>query len=155
MQEQINEKSVALYIKAGKLTGQVLAKAIAATLRRMKNPKARHGKQSIKSLTRSGANLQSIEITDQNIKSFERVARKYGVDFALKKETGTERWLVLFKAKDADALTAAFQEFTAKTLGKKSEQKRPSLLGQLAKFKETAKNAPAKEKHKDHGGHEL
>ena len=51
---------MALYVKAGKLTGRVLAKALQAALRRMKNPKARHGKQSVKSLARQGASLQRI-----------------------------------------------------------------------------------------------
>ena len=148
---------MALYVKAGKLTGRVLAKALQAALRRMKNPKAKRGKQSVKSLARRGGSLQNIEITDSNIKSFERVARKYGVDFALKKDVlgDPPRWLVFFKAKDADALTAAFQEFTAKTLGRKREKVRPSLLAQLSKFKELAKGAPTREKHKDHGGHKL
>jgi hypothetical protein len=148
---------VALYVKAGKLTGRVLAKALQAALRRLRNPKAKAGKQSVKSLTRQGASLQSMEITDSNIKAFERSARKFGVDFALKRDAAAEppRYLVFFKAKDADALTAAFQDFIGRTLGKKNEKKRPSLLGQLAKFKELAKNAPAKEKHQNRGGHEL
>lgn len=86
MQEQVNEKSVALSVKAGKLTGRVLAKAMAAALRRMQNPKEKHGRQSIRSLTRRGASLQNIEVTDSNIRSFERVARKYRVDFSVKRD---------------------------------------------------------------------
>lgn len=76
------------------------------------------------------AGVSSIEITDSNIKSFERVARKYGVDFALKKDRTAQppRYLVFFKARDADALTAAFTEFSAKTV-KKTRQ--PSVLAQL------------------------
>lgn len=71
--------------------------------------------------------MTNIEITDGNIKSFERVARKYGVDYALKKDTSGERprYLVFFKARDADALTAAFKEYTAK--GVKREEQRPPL----------------------------
>ncbi len=63
-----------MYIKAGKLTDQVLAKALQAAMRRMRDPNAKHGKQSVKSLTRRGASLQNIEITDSNIKDFERSA---------------------------------------------------------------------------------
>ena len=65
-----------------------------------------------------GDGVQNIEITDKNIKSFERVARKYGVDFALKKDPEQGRYLVFFKARDADALNAAFAEYTAKTLNR-------------------------------------
>lgn len=40
--------------------------------------------------------MSNIEVTDGNIKSFERVARKYGVDFALKKDVSSQppRYLV-------------------------------------------------------------
>lgn len=72
--------------------------------------------------------MQNIEITDKNIKSFERVARKYGVDFALKKDPAQGKYLVFFKARDADALNAAFAEYAGKSLNR-SAQKKPSLLG--------------------------
>lgn len=84
--------------------------------------------------------MSNIEITDSNIKSFERVARKYGVDFALKKDRTTHppKYLVFFKARDADAMTAAFTEFSAKTVKK---AQRPSVLVQLRKFKELIKSS--------------
>ena len=62
--------------------------------------------------------ISNIEIKKENIKAFEHTAKKYGIDFALKKDT-TEtppRYLVFFKGRDADALTAAFKEFSAKKL---------------------------------------
>ena len=40
-----------------------------------------HGKTSVKKLVGEGVGVSSIEVTDGNIKSFERVARKYNVDF--------------------------------------------------------------------------
>lgn len=95
------------------------------------------GKQTIKELVGQNQGVSNIEITDKNIKDFERIARKYGVDFALKKDkTGDiPKYLVFFKARDADALTAAFQEYTAKTDRKKE---RPSVLKVLRRFKEQA-----------------
>ena len=97
------------------------------------------------------AGLSNIEITEGNIKAFEQTAKKYGIDFALKKDS-TEtppRYLVFFKGRDADALTAAFKEFSAKKLNK--EQK-PSIRKALATFREAAKQLNAnrqKTKHKD------
>ena len=43
-----------------------------------------------------------------NIKDFDRVARKYGIDYAVKKDTTEEipKYLVFFKARDGDALNA-------------------------------------------------
>ena len=60
---------------------------------------------------------------------------KYNIDFALKKDKSGEipKYLVFFKARDADALTAAFKEYTAKTDRKKEK---PSILKKLRRFKD-------------------
>lgn len=65
--------------------------------------------------------MSNIEVTESNIKGFDRVARKYGVDYAIKKDKSGEipKYLVFFKARDADALTAAFTEYS----GKKAKNK--------------------------------
>lgn len=158
MQDEVREKSVTLTVKVGKtgarLTADLLKWAIRQYMKQANSPKTPHGKQSVKQLVKQGAGVQNIEITDKNIKSFERVARKYGVDFALKKDPAEGKYLVFFKAKDADALNAAFAEYTAKTLNR--TKAKPSLLGQLNSFKEMVKNlANDKVKNRDKGGHEL
>lgn len=138
MQDEVRDRSVALTIKVGKtggrLTADLLKWAIRRYLAQSKSPKIHHGKQTVKQLVRQNAGVQNIEITDKNIKSFERVARKYGVDFALKKDPSEGKYLVFFKARDADALNSAFAEYTAKTVTR--GKKRPSLLAQLNHFKE-------------------
>jgi hypothetical protein len=59
VQEQVNERTVALSIKGAKLTGRLLAKAMQAFLKRARaSPKVKPGMQSVKSLTKSGASLQ-------------------------------------------------------------------------------------------------
>ena len=145
MQEEIENRTVALAISTGKLTGRTLQAAIRKLLADLKKnrdspPEIPHGKQSVKQLVKQGAGVSNIEVNDSNIKSFERVARKYGVDFALMKDTTGEKskHLVFFKARDADALTAAFTEFTAKIVKRET---RPSILAQLAKFKELIKKS--------------
>ena len=56
MQDEINEKTVALYIKTGKLTAEVLQKAIKKLLSQAKKELDRqaipHGKQTLKQLIR-------------------------------------------------------------------------------------------------------
>ena len=76
------------------------------------------GKQSLKQLMKQNAGVSNIEITEGNIKAFESTAKKYGIDFALKKDAteSPPRYLVFFKGRDADVLTAAFKEFSAKKL---------------------------------------
>ena len=153
IQEDINNRSVALSIKASKMTGQVLAKALLAALRKMqKGGGPKHGKQTVKQLAKHYAGLTNIEINDGNIKSFERVARKYGVDFALKQDRDTPpKWLVFFKARDADALTAAFNEFSRETLRR---ERKPSVLETVRGFMERTKNAVLERppKQRERGG---
>ena len=147
MQEEIENRSVTLIISGTKFTGRVLKAAIAKYLahrKEEKNAKARagpvvpHGRQTVKQLVGQNAGVSNMEITDSNIKSFDRVARKYGVDYAVKKDRSVSppKYLVFFKARDADALTAAFTEFTAKT---ENRAKRPSVLSRLRQFKEAVK----------------
>ena len=96
----------------------------------------------------------SIEVTDNNIKSFERVARKYNVDFAVKKDKTVEppKYMVFFKGKDADVITQAFKEFV-----KVNEKKcgRVSVKEKLAEFRELLgkdkKRERAREHQKDRG----
>lgn len=143
MQDEVREKSVVFVIRVGKtggkLTASMLKYAIEQYLKQQRNPRAPHGKQSVKSLVRQGAGVQNIEITDKNIRSFQSIARKYGVDYALKKDTSSQppRYLVFFKARDTDALTAAFREFSGKQL---KRNKKPSILVQLKKFQEQMVN---------------
>lgn len=142
MQEEVEQRTVTLAVNTSKMTANVLKSAISKYLAYRKEkakqgPVKPCGKQSVKQLVGQDQGVTNIEITDKNIKDFERIARKYGVDFALKKDrTGDiPKYLVFFKARDADALTAAFKEYTAKTDRKKE---RPSVLKKLRKFKEVA-----------------
>ena len=137
MQDEINEKVVALSIKGGKLTAATLQKAVKAMLAQMKkqHEKQPQGKQTLKQLAKQNAGLSNIEITEGNIKAFEHTAKKYGIDFALKKDATEQppRYLVFFKGRDADALTAAFREFSAKKL---TQEQKPSIRKVLVAFKE-------------------
>lgn len=158
MQDQINEKSIVLIIRGTKVTAKMLQKVMLKLLAEIKkqqqkgkNPNVPHGKQSIKKLVGQNVGVTNIEITNKNIKSFDRVARKYGVDYSLKKDSSClpPKYLVFFKTRDADALMAAFKEYTAMTLKK---QKKPSLLSALKKNIELVKNAVVdREKYKSKG----
>ena len=122
MQEQNSEKTVVLSVKTGKMTAKVLKSAVKAFLnsQRNKKPKIYKGKQSVKHLVQGGGELTSIEVTDKNIKSFDKTARKYGIDYALKKDCTEEppKYFVFFKAKNNDVLTMAFKEIAANELTK-------------------------------------
>lgn len=155
MQEEVNEKVIAFSIKTGKLTAEVLQKSMKLFLSQAKKQidkkKIPHGKQTLKQLAKQNAGVSNIEVTKDNIKAFENTAKKYGIDFALKKDAteSPPRYLVFFKGRDADVLTAAFKEFSAKKL---TQEKKPSIRKLLSTLKEAAqgKNAErAKVKNKD------
>ena len=139
MQEEITGKAVALIVDGTKMSEQMLEKALQKFLEAQKNksPKMHRGKQTLKQLAGQNAGLANIEISDRNIKAFTHVAKKYHVDFALKKDTTAEqpRYLVFFKSRDADAIKAAFQEFASR---KMSREEKPSIRERLAQAKEQA-----------------
>ena len=165
MQDEINSKVVALSIRMGaagaRLTAHALKEAMQkylaenerAKLQKAPADKTHHGKQTVGQLMEQNTGLTNIEVTDQNIKSFERIARKYNIDFALKKDKAASppRYLVFFKARDVDVMNAAFKEYSAKSLAK---SKKPSIRKALAKSQEQARKQQrerVKEKQKDRG----
>lgn len=160
MQDEVNEKTIALSIKATKLSAKLLQKAMKFMLSQMKKQLEKqampHGKQTLKQLMKQNAGVSNIEITDGNIKAFEGTAKKYGIDFALKKDNteSPPRYLVFFKGRDADALTAAFKEFSAKKL---TQEKKPSIRKLLSTMKEkaVAKNTERVKVNKKDRGIEL
>ena len=133
MQEEVEQRVVTLIVDCAKLTEQELRKALGKLLEQMKSRKQTpHGKMTVKELAAQNKGMQSIEVTDKNIGSFSRIARKYGIDFAPFKAKDKKRYLIFFKAQDTDAMTAAFQEYTAKVVGR---TERPSVLAKLARIK--------------------
>ena len=156
MQEDIENKVVVLIENCSKLTASELRRALEKVLSQVKNghsqklPKQEkevHGKMTVKELAAKDKGMQSIEVNDSNIGSFNRIARKYGIDFAPFKVKGENRYLVFFKAPDADAMTAAFTEYTQRQVRQASK---PSILQKLKHFKGLIKQ-PRKEKlrHKE------
>lgn len=145
MQDEVNTKVIALVVKGGRISADVLRKALKKFVEELEKaqktasqPKIYRGKQSVKHLVEQNAAISNIEVTDGNIKSFERTARKYGIDYALKKDTSEQppRYLVFFKGRDVDVMTQAFKEFSAKTVKQKDK---PSLRHKLYRHQEQSK----------------
>ena len=87
-------------MKASKLTARDLAYVLRAIGRKIaKHHRVKqtpHGKQSVKKLMAHGASASSIELSGDT-KLFDRVARKWNVDYAFYK-TGPDKYLLFFKA---------------------------------------------------------
>lgn len=133
MQEEVDSKTIALVINSAKLTGRLFIAAIRKFLEHNKNKTAviPHGKQTVKQLIGQNQGVTSIESNDPDIKAFDRVARKYGVDYAVKKvrdDDGKSKYIIFFKGRDNDAVTSAFKEYTVKSMEK---EKKPSIQKKL------------------------
>ena len=153
MQEEVENRTLTLIVSGTKFTGRLFKAAISKYMahRREKklekqrsrdSPVTPKGKQTVKQLIGQNQGVSNIEINDPSIRDFERIARKYGVDYAVKKDRSASppKYLIFFKARDADALTAAFTEYTGKKVKKAEKTERPSVLAKLAQFKELLKN---------------
>ena len=114
-------------MKASKLTARGLAYVLRAIGRKIaKHHRAKqtpHGKQSVKKLMAHGTSASSIEMSGDT-KLFDRVARKWNVDYAFYK-TGPDKYLSFFKAGQADAMTACFSEYSRKVLNKSKSRRIP------------------------------
>ena len=61
-----------------------------------------------------GDGVSNVEIKDDSIKVFERLARKNGIRYAVKKEKATDppTYYIFFKGKSAEVIEATLKEFT-------------------------------------------
>lgn len=161
MQEEVNDKTIALSVKTAKLTGTVLKVALQKFLSEMEKQKQKgkakaaqpkQGKQTMKQLMQKNTQITNIEVTDGNIKSFERVARKYGIDFSLKKDASENppKYIVFFKARDVDVMTAAFKEYTANDLKKRISRLCVNVLPK--QWRQSAKTRKGSDRKRRIGG---
>ena len=143
MQEDIENRTVALTVSASRLTGRVLAKVFEKAKDKIKekhnNAKTPHGRQSVKKLMNHNAATSSIPL-DGDTKLFDRVARKFNVDYSFHK-TEPGKYLLLFKSAQADAITACFSEYT-KLFMARGKSRRPGIREQLSRFTERIREQP-------------
>ncbi|MCL2853362.1 MAG: PcfB family protein [Defluviitaleaceae bacterium] len=156
LQEDVEQRSVVLATNCTKMTARVLASLMRVALNKIQRARDApvEGKQSLHQLAKSGT-LQDIEISNDNIKAFEPYARKFGISYALQRDdTETPpKWMVFFRSKDTALMTAAFKEFSAKTLTKTHDK--ISVRDAIVKFRDIIKDAVRDIiKHKTHGEHE-
>ena len=155
VQEEVENRAVNLAISTTKLTTRTVIAGIRIYLHHREKVKAKkgvrddkpHGKQTVKQLLGQNQGATNVEIDKDGIKDFEKLAKKYGVDFAVRKDKSVDppRYYVFVRSKDADALDAICKEHQAKSLTK---DKKPSVLKQLNKFKALVASIPKMVKEK-------
>ena len=154
MQEDIENRTVNLAVVTTKLTARTVIAVVLVYLRHRDKAQARklntvpEGKQSVKDLLRQKQGVNSIDISSTDLKGFESIARKYGIDYAVRKDRSVDppKYLVFFKGKEADVMNAAFNEYSAKVM---RQGQRPSVLAELKKLKALVMALPGKVINRD------
>jgi len=147
MQEEVEQKTFNIVVSTTKLTARTILNAGKAAIQQQQ-AKMAGGKQSVRMLLRQNRGVSSVEIDKTNIRGFERYAKKYGIDYAIRKDNSEmpPRYLVFFKAPDVEAFNAAFKEYSTSLL---SKTKRPSVLEKLHELVQAAAELPGKVRRKE------
>ncbi len=149
----ISRRTIALSIRMGKLTAWTLAWALRAAGQNIQkgthNPP--HGRQSVQQLMKQGKATNSLPV--EAPREFDRVARRWNVDYAFYKN-GNGKYLLFFKSKQDDAITACFGEYSRRIMDRPrarrvpilERMKRAGALLRLRPKKERAKEAEREER---------
>ena len=171
MQEEVENRTLTLVVSGTKFTGRMFKAAISKYMAHRKEKKLEkqrsrdapvvpHGKQTVKQLVGQNQGISNIEITDPSIKEFEKIARKYGVDYAVKKDRSSSppKYLIFFKGRDADTSSAfSFAQNDIDhvlRLGGNTDRQRERVVAAFEKQKTTAEIAE-RLKTLYHGGNGL
>ncbi len=135
MQEDIENKSATLIINSSKLTARTLATAFMKFLRYSKGKIKEHrdvkpqGKQTVKELIAQNQGVEKTELADKDeVKTFDHIAKQYGVDYAIKKGVspeGKQRYILFFKARDRSAINQAMSAYAANYVKKHKREHPP------------------------------
>ena len=137
--EEISRSTIAISVRASKLTARGLAYALGEAAKKIKTRQAPQGKQTVKQLLRHGGEASAIDLPGR-VKDFDRVARRWGVDYAIKRvEKG--KYLLFFKAKQADAITGCFSEYSRRMMNRGRDRRVP-LREQLKRAQKLVRNQP-------------
>ena len=136
MQEESTQRTIALVVRTAKLTEEILKRMIMAYLNDLayEDVPEKHGKMSVRDLMGKDQGANTMDINNGNIRDFDRVAAKYNIDYAIKKDKSENppKYVVFFKGRDADVISAAFKDFL--NLEEK-KSKRQSLRQKLQHFR--------------------
>lgn len=137
--EEISRSTIAISIRASKLTARGLAYALGEAAKKIRKFQAPQGKQTVKQLLRQVGETSAIDLPGR-AKDFDRVARRWGVDYAIKRvEKG--KYLLFFKAKQADAITGCFSEYSRRMMNRGRDRRIP-LREQLKRAQELVRDQP-------------
>ena len=140
--EDISRRTIALSIRTGKLTARTLAWALRAAGRKIQKGthQTPHGRQTVRQLMKQGEATNSLPV--EAPREFDRVARRWNVDYAFYKN-GEGKYLLFFKSKQADAITACFGEYSRRIMDRPRARRVP-ILERMKRAGELLRQRPQK-----------
>ena len=122
MQEEVENRTLTLTVNATKFTGRVLKAALSKYLAHRKNKKLQnsrdspdgvkpYGRVSMEDLKKQYGDMKEIDLQDKGLRSFDRIAREYKVQYAVYK-TAKGQYQKFFKAPSEASMNAAFQKYS-------------------------------------------
>ena len=148
--EEVNKEAVHLAIRTTEKGVGKIVNLIGKFLQNRKAKKAEptRGKQSLKKLVGQGKGLTKVELEGEDGKTFQKLCKKYGVDYAIVKDKKSDPpvYTIFLKANDESSLKLVYEEYMKKKLNLDKGEK-PSIIAALNRIKEKIKNTPKKEHH--------
>lgn len=118
----MQKENIDIMIKCQRLTKPIfdmICKQINEDFNKLKNAEKdltgqlKKKKIPMQKLKKAGGSLVNMKIDDDNIKSFDRFAKKYNVEYSLKKDKSTQppTYHIFFKANDFDSINKAVGDY--------------------------------------------
>lgn len=120
--DEMQKETIDVTVKCNKLTKPIfdeICKQLNKQFEKVKNAETdlhqqmKSKKISMNKLKKSGGALVNMKIGDDNLKSFDKFAKKYNVEYSLKKDKSTEpaTYHIFFKANDFESINKAVGEY--------------------------------------------
>ena len=133
--DEVQSKAVKITYQGVEITSKVISNLIKNYL--LHSQKQTYGKQSLKKLNRKGNALDSIPVTNTDLKGLQRELMKYGVDYSARKSNSEkDTYEVYFKGTDITQIQAALRNYAAKSL---QQRESPSMKERMAAAVQKAK----------------
>jgi len=152
--EEISNKTLSIAVQEGRN----IARAIWGEIKKLVEKAQKEGKSiekfiqenssevKLKDLVKKGQ-LEEIPVKDAELKELRKQLHRYGVKFSVMKDKETGTHSVFFQVRDLKVMEHAFKKSLHEVQNK--GKSKPSIIEQIKKFREMAKNTILKDKVKN------
>ena len=162
MEEEVNQRVATMIVSTSKMSAGVLARAMqkflanehqAINRHAMEKQAAKaqeHGKMKFKDLMAQNVGTENLPIKEYNIRTFDKVAKKYNIDYAIKKDSSEDipKYFIFFKSRDRASMTLAFKEFIKKNDEERLKKPMKQKLREYEEMRKKLNKQRSKEKHR-------